>query len=285
MNDHQPVSNLDTPIRAVRGFERVGRSDSRYEIEEVPGYRFPAGPVIRGARRVDFGDSTTVHARGIVGNDDRTVVPATTILPWRFICALQITTKRGTIYPGTGWFAGPRTIVTAGHCVYWHNEGGWAQSIQVTPGRNGADRPYGTYNSSELVSVNGWVQDRHIGSDYGAILLAESPGTQIGWFGYSVLNDSDLVDGTGNISGYPSDKENATRQYFHARKIISVRSETLVYDIDTFSGQSGSPVWFNSGGQRAVVGIHTYEDGRNNMGTRITNEVAQNLALWTRGVA
>jgi V8-like Glu-specific endopeptidase len=55
--------------------------------------------------------------------------------PWRQICALRIHAPTGTSYVGTAWFIGPGILATAGHCVFLRNEGGWATSIDVIPGR------------------------------------------------------------------------------------------------------------------------------------------------------
>ena len=61
--------------------------------------------------------------------------------------SLLITARDGSSWIGTGWFIGPRTLVTAGHVVYIENSGvpgrkEFVQSIQVMPGRKGPALPY-----------------------------------------------------------------------------------------------------------------------------------------------
>ena len=58
----------------------------------------------------------------------------------------------------------------------------------------------------------------------------------------------------------------------------------VILDIDTFGGQSGSPVWRFLNGQRHGVAIHTNGvggcGGSVNCGTRITQPVFDNLVAW-----
>ena len=65
--------------------------------------------------------------------------------------------------------------MTAGHCVYSHSHGGWAQSIEVIPGMNGAVRPYGSAVSTSFRSVTGWTgsPSGNPEFDYGAIILPD----------------------------------------------------------------------------------------------------------------
>jgi V8-like Glu-specific endopeptidase len=67
----------------------------------------------------------------IIGNDDRVRIERTTDVPWRRYCALRITFPKG-VFRGTGFLIGPRAVATAGHCVYMHDQGGWARSVADT---------------------------------------------------------------------------------------------------------------------------------------------------------
>jgi V8-like Glu-specific endopeptidase len=217
----------------------------------------------------------------VIGADDRVRVTATTTFPWRAVCSLRITAKDNSQWIGTGWFVGPRTLITAGHVVFIHSRGGWARSIEVIPGRNAASKPYGSALATSFRSVTGWTQSKDTSYDYGAIVLPSgSPlGNQTGWFGFANLTSSSLQGLTVNLSGYPGDKPAGT-QWWHARSISGVQSRRLVYNIDTAGGQSGSPVWRLQNGQRHAVGIHTNGASTGNSATRITSPVFDNIKKW-----
>jgi V8-like Glu-specific endopeptidase len=215
----------------------------------------------------------------IVDQDDREQVTDTSEFPWRCICSLAITAANGERFIGTGWLAGPNTVLTAGHCVYMHDAGGWVQQIGVYPARNGDDTPY-SYVSNVFRSVTAWIQNQDSGYDYGAILLPEA--TPVGFFGYSSLTDAELSGLLVSLYGYPSDKPQGTL-WGHYRQLTQVLPRNLRYNIATVGGQSGAPVWDKNGDQRSVVGIHTTGDVSGNRATRITDEVFDNIETWKAG--
>jgi V8-like Glu-specific endopeptidase len=217
----------------------------------------------------------------IIGTDDRVRVTATTTYPWRAICALRITAANGRRFIGTGWLVSPRTVITAGHCVFMHNEGGWARSIEVIPGLNDAARPFGSAASGNLRSAVGWTQSRNREYDYGAILLPANArlGDRTGWFGFAVRDDAFLRAASLNLSGYPGDK-GGNQQWFMAQRTKSVSARVITYDIDTMGGQSGSPVWVLQNGQRYGVGVHTNGHSSGNSATRIDGNVFNRMLGW-----
>lgn len=221
----------------------------------------------------------TVH-----GPDDRVRITNTDVYPWRVHASLLITAADGSRWIGTGWFISPRTLITAGHVVYIKNSGvpgrdGWARSIDVMPGRNGSSLPYGSVRSSNLRSVTGWTNSGDENFDYGAIIIPTNLGDTTGWFGFGVYSDADLVASVGNISGYPGDKPAGT-QWYDARRIASVNTRKVHYDIDTVGGQSGSAVYRIIGGGRFAVAIHAYGGATTNSGTRINRPVYDNMIAW-----
>jgi len=238
----------------------------------------PGAPAVS-ASVASFGTAALLEV--VIDDDDRTVVPDPLELPWRHICALRIVSQSGKEYVGTGWFIGPKTLMTAGHCVYLHDDGGWPRSIKVVPALNGSVEPYGEGVATRFQATEGWTKKQDTNYDYGAILLDQPLGRDAGWFSFAVLDDGDLEKNDANIAGYPYDLDHATRQYFHARRISSLSPQKLFYDIDTFGGQSGSPIWFNlDNGQRVAVGVHTTGSSTSNSGTRIIQEIYTNMKSW-----
>ena len=129
----------ETVSRAVRAFVRTGKSEQ--PLRPTP------GPGIPGLETV-------------IGDDERVRIVDTDLLPWRMICALRLKGPTGSAV-GTGWLAGPKTILTAGHCVH-HLPffGGWVQSIDVSAGRDAARFPFGTIKASRFSALDKWVESR-----------------------------------------------------------------------------------------------------------------------------
>lgn len=221
----------------------------------------------------------------VIGRDDRVQITNTRLVPWKRICHLLIEAGDGRrFFSGTGWFIGPRTLATAGHCVYLHGAGGWARSIKVTPARNGSSSPYGTTTASRFGSVVGWVSSKDRNYDYGVIHLPQPfPAADIGSFGFANFPDERLRSSRLNLAGYPGDKPAGT-MWYHGRHAGSLTTTRINYDIDTYGGQSGSPVWVRTAdGKRYAVGIHTNGSLSGNSATRINHQVFLNLRAWSQG--
>ena len=307
---HTPVSNQpehETKAEAVQHKPvsqppSEGKNPKTNKVsdgtEEVPGhtrremapeaglggiFAAPASTQLRDIAEASFGPpppmEETVH-----GPDDRVQITNTAIYPWRAHASLLITARDNSMWIGTGWFIGPHTLMTAGHVVFIKNSGvpgrdGWVRSIQVMPGRNGSSLPYGSVTSSNFRSVTGWTTSGDENYDYGAIITPTELGNTVGWFGFGVYSDSDLLSAVGNISGYPGDKPAGT-QWYDSRRIASVNSRKVFYDIDTAGGQSGSAVYRIISGGRYGIAVHAYGGATTNSGTRIVTPVYNNMAAW-----
>jgi V8-like Glu-specific endopeptidase len=243
-------------------------------------------PDLAGLPDVALASFTVVGTESVIGEDERRRISPASSFPWRVHCALRITARDGSRWIGTGFFIGSRVLVTAGHVV-WINSAstarrGWVRRIEVMPGRDGADLPYGTVTSTRFNSVRGWTEQGDDEYDYGAIVLDTPLGERTGWLGFGAYTDGTLTSSTGNLSGYPGDRGSGTQQWYMARRISSVGVRKVFYDIDTFGGQSGSAVYRISGGHRYAVGIHAYGVGATpfNSATRINRPVFDNLRAW-----
>ena len=291
---HAPVSSEgggeDTSGEVVTVVDQVAESfdgDEIGEIESLPGFdpqhAFDEGmpTEILTDELLDLGECRPegFPPETVCGRDDRIEVTNTTSIPWRWICKLIITFPNGARGGCTGWFIGPKAVMTAGHCVFSSGNGGWASRIEVIPGMRGATRPYGSMVGTSFRSVLGWTRDRNQNYDYGCIILpSPSLGNQLGYFGFAALTNSSLQNLLVNNSGYPGDKPFGT-QWFNAGRVTNVTARKIYYLLDTFGGQSGSPTWRYQSGQRHAVGIHAY-GGCPNSSTRITTEVFNNMMGW-----
>lgn len=246
----------------------------------VPTKSLPKGP----ARR--FG------VRKIIGDDDRKAVADVRANPYCWICSLEITPpNRGVNFFGTGWLIGPRTVVTAGHCVYcnpWKDEdsgrtygSGPARSIKVIAGRKGRSG-LAAANAVNLFSVDEWTRSQDERYDFGAILLDQPIGTQLGFFGFAAATDRELEGPPAmnvNVAGYPG--KTPGTMLMHANRIVDATPTQILYQCDTTGGQSGSPVIHWDGSTRyTVVGIHNQGSDHVNYASRITTAALAKLREW-----
>ena len=232
----------------------------------------------------------------VISVDERVRIIDTDLPPWRMICALRMRGPTGAGAIGTGWFVGPRTVLTAGHCVYSTRFfGGWASSIEVIPGLRGAGagpdlRPHGSVTSERFSSVDRWTDAEDPDFDIGCIHLDEPKGDEVGWFALAALSPEDLRGFLVNISGYPGDRGRGFEQYFASNRVLHVSDRRLFYEVDTFGGQSGAPVWIHEDEHAPplAIGIHAYGIGGTptdlgitaNSAPRIIPEVFDKVGEW-----
>lgn len=252
-------------------------------IGNAPGAHSPATDWLELAGEV------TLDPSAVIGQDNRTRVTPTTSYPWRAIARLVMTFPNNKTYVGTGFFIGPHTVITAAHCVYSHDDGGWATSVEVIPGMDGTLRPYGSAYAVLLAVPTYWISTGgNKNWDIGAVRLADDTlGNQVGWFGFAAYGYTDLIGELANLSGYPADKSPTGSQWYSYCSIITTGhwtngDETILYhNLDTYGGQSGSPIWFVRDSNRYVIGVHTSSWGSAyNAALRIRPHIFSLMVYW-----
>ncbi len=240
-------------------------------------------------------------AENVVGIDNRVRVTETAAVPWRCICQLEIEYDRGPVGFGTGFFVGPKTVITAAHVLVDISFGATlvrrAKKVRVVPGRNGAMAPYGYVVSTDFDYPDPWKKseiDHEAAArvDVGAIQLPDDAtvdgcryGERIGYFGLHAREDFSNGDGTFllvNNAGYPlTPNRPYGTLWYNAGRVHAVEQPFIDYMIDTEGGQSGSPIFFydEASRERYVVAIHTTGDFVNR-GLMITSEIFDLIAGW-----
>lgn len=204
---------------------------------------------------VDAGTRATGEwiAESVVGPDTRRPVPGAASLPWRCVALLQIAYGSGRTGRGTAWFIGPRTLVTAAHCVH-HREAGAARRIIVTPGFDRGAAPYGQFDVVGSLWNPAWRTSFDPVLDFALLYLNQDPG--VGYFGYAAAPDPNLQRVIVNVAGYPQDRP--TTQWYDAGRLSGADKNFIYHQIDTEEGQSGAPLFWTDRVQRIGLGIHTY---------------------------
>ena len=285
---------MDEVANPNRRLDFSERLSSGLEGEILPVLREPR-PIAAGAR-VDP-DDETIFNESQFGREDRVQVGDTTDSPFNRLCQLDITTADGRPMVGTGWMIAERMVVTAGHCVYRHEEQSWVRSIVVNCGRNGgfaldsirvsrgARNPFDVpskFISSDFDSASTAKYD------YGSILLPRKVNDGVKLMGYSSnYSDSRLAGAVFNIFGYPTDLGGGTTLWGHASELSGVGGRILEYRIDTFEGQSGAPLIHvirdaENRLRYIAVGIHNSNTSTNNLAARIESNVFETLQKWRR---
>ncbi len=205
----------------------------------------------------------------VIGDDERSRFTDTHLAPWRMICSLRIHAASGAVMIGTGWLIGPRTVLTAGHCIATREHGAHAR-IEVMAGRNGDVFPFDTrvvdHGRMEVHPrwANGFDPDR----DVGVLHLPDELGRETGWFATATPTDGELAGLLVNVAGYPGSIEvggrrtrvNGRELWWHADAIARSDAERIFYATDTSGGQSGGPVWTatDQGGAPIGIAVHAY---------------------------
>ena len=223
----------------------------------------------------------------IIGSDGRTQISDTTTYPWRTICKLYSTFPNGAVGGCSGAIIGCPDghgyhVLTAGHCIHSQDNGGWATSVRVIPGLDNTYMPFNDAWGTFVRSYSGWTENEDHRHDWALITLDRNIGDYVGWMGRMTdSSSSSIYTGTLNTAGYPGDKGGET-MWFDYDSGCSANDYNHWYKMDTWEGQSGSPVWRYIDDSRYILTVHAYgNDGSGcNHGTRLNNEKYDRIITW-----
>ena len=258
-----------------------------YIPEGDPYTTVPWGSSIEGRKSMGFYPQPNSI---IPPEDERERILDTTISPYRKVAHLEMNFGEHGVDTCTGWFIGPLTVITAGHCLFDREYMSWSEQVKVIPARDETDEPLGfemvIANANNVFSTKGWVDYGYADYDLGAIILPDSTlGNLSGWFnfGYFSNNYLSLLENL-TLTGYPHDKDPEYSMWTSIGNLTHIDNQMVLYDMDTYHGQSGSPIYFASDSTFTTIAIHAYgypclgEDS--NCGPKINKSVADLFELW-----
>lgn len=259
-----------------------------------------AGQVLR-AGRASAAEIAAVGNESIIGLDDRTRIFDTGMAPWRMICAIRCWWG-SQVSVGTGTLIGPNIVLTAGHVVYPRGKQTLPSRIEITPGLNGPQQPYGVLPAASVSVHPGWQSTFDISTDVAAIHLDQPIGQKVGWFGLASATPDDLRSVWAHVTGYPGEKIEAaadsnagppiqaSQLWHHSAPILNVQNNRIFYAADTTPGQSGAPIYIYEPGPPptlTLVGVHAYGKastpvaiGNSNSGAWIDPPLFDLIELW-----
>lgn len=195
-------------------------------------------------------------------------------------------------FRGSATLASPNSLITAGHCLL--QNGVYASEIAIEFGlriqktrsccscqkklvstttartqkplytihpdyiQHGDDSPY----DAAIITFDQNVTIRHGDDEFQYGSQPFEIGTHYGYAALGKYDEDDLLDSLINITGYPSTVRcsRETCDMFSMPGIVErTITNTLLYKIDTSTGQSGAGIWRIQGDQVELVGIHSGE--------------------------
>lgn len=235
----------------------------------------PASDAIRAFFTGTAGSETAPVQRIVGGTDDRTQITDASGYPERIVGWLWTQAQDDSWSTCSATLIGPYTVVTAAHCVYVQDKGGWVKDALFLPGLTDPESaPYGSFAWENINILKGYI-DNYDGTNYGSampwdlavITLTEDAGNQLGWLGFRV---DDAAQWAATVIGYPGDKPDGTMWKVQCDIAPDQFGDQIFYHTcDTFAGSSGSSMFEDAGdGNLYIRGINVAEDDQVNYGVR-----------------
>jgi V8-like Glu-specific endopeptidase len=233
----------DEPVRWVYAYNQAERPPLSDMYSELPPPAMTAGSKAGGPTRITN----------------------TTQFPYSSVVHLYM--KFGGGYAGCSgaFIKNTSTVFTAGHCVYSHEKGGYAEEIIVIPAQDADDTPFGQAYAYNFASNTGWVNNEDYTKDYAVIQIEPfSPSTSY-MASYYSYDASWYYEQEFQTAGYPGAEGYTGDQMWWGEDSVDevyagmMRVDFHFSDYPYFCipGQSGSPMYFNDGGTWTIAAVLT----------------------------
>ena len=230
-------------------------------------------------------ESLQAYPEGIIDGDNQFLVRNPSLDPYRKIVRLESYFAAGPLY-GTGVLVGPDLVLTAAHNVYDTARGKWTQDVWATPAQNGDATPYGSYQASRVFILKNYQEEKTGNKDsYDMALTKLSKPVDVR-VGYLPLTTVVPLGSKIQVAGYPFASDWKIGFLYSMWGQVSAQDGNLIqYQIDTESGQSGSPV-LNE--KNEIVAVHTlgFVDGNQNYthnSARLVKQDSLDMLAFAKG--
>lgn len=172
----------------------------------------------------------------------------------------------------TGFLEGPNVLVTAAHCCYKADDGGWADDLYYYPARNGTTNPRGEAQRYSILVPSSWKNSNDHNYDWSIVTLKTAIGNTTGYFGKKWTSAS--YNGTTvTMTGYPQTTASVKPNFimYSSPGTVSSCTNYLIYTTYNSNNRaSGSPIYIYQNGSYIVVGVHSGRSGSDARASRIT---------------
>jgi len=196
--------------------------------------------------------------RAFFGTDDRVAVEAADT-PWSMIGFLDMSDASCTAA-----LVGPSTVLTAAHCIA-NNGVVESPPVEFLAGYDQGDAVARSGVTGYHVPQN-WMRGEQDGYDFAFVFLEQPLGNQLGWMDVSPLTEAEVAAyeaGNGPDilqAGYSYDQQGVMTGNLDCPFIRIGEENTLVHECDTLQGDSGSPLFIQSGGGYRIIGVESHTE-------------------------
>lgn len=163
-----------------------------------------------------------------------------------------------TYKSGTASLQAPDILISAAHCFFDSNLGGWPVSMEFFPAKNttGSSVSEADWVSASISQAYadgpGWVSQE----DWVIIQIDSPLGNTYGWFGLHGCAQEQVNSVNVELAGYPTDK--GGEQWRSSGRFEGIDNNVMIHNMYSTPGFSGAPVFDSEG---SVYAIHILDYG------------------------